>query len=308
MLDEHNTHAKSFRMARDRLQGVNVQNMKLKLISERSTDGRIYNQPSVSEVAALIVGDVDTATPRDIIMEYRSGNLKRINELHTSYLGYQYPLLFPFGEDGYRQDVLHRDMGTHRNSKRNRLTIREWLTFCIQSRDEEAQTLLRSRRLFQQFLVDGYSMMESDRLNFIRKNQSTLRVDKFNNLTQYDSRDEIQGSSTGKRIVLPSSFVGSKRYMDQLYFDAMAICSHVGFPDLFITFTCNPKWPEIERLLRPMHLTANDRPDIVARVFKIKLDELIDDLTKKHVFGRVLACKVSNIYFNSNFFFTITPF
>lgn len=74
-------------------------------------------------------------------------------------------------------------MGAHINSKRNCLTIREWLTFRIQSRDQEAQTLLRSRRLFQQFRVDGYNMMESDKLDFIRKNQSTLRVDKFSNLT-----------------------------------------------------------------------------------------------------------------------------
>jgi hypothetical protein len=31
------------------------------LFSERKTDGGIYNKPTVSEVAALIVGDVDSA-------------------------------------------------------------------------------------------------------------------------------------------------------------------------------------------------------------------------------------------------------
>jgi len=36
--------------------------------------------------------------------------------------------------------------------------------------------------------------------------------------------------------VLPSNFVGGRRFMDQLYFDGMAICGHVGFPYLFVTY------------------------------------------------------------------------
>ncbi|KAI5444460.1 hypothetical protein KIW84_012913 [Lathyrus oleraceus] len=157
-------------------------------------------------------------------------------------------------------------------TKRNRLTIREWLTFRIQSRSNEAQTLLRSRRLYQQFLVDGFTMMESERLRWLRKNQSKLRVGKYHNLNEYNSNGETHGSNTGKRVVLPSSYVGSRRYMDQLYFDGMVICSYVGFPDLFITFTCNPNWPEIQRLLGSVHLKASDRPDIISRVFKMKFD------------------------------------
>lgn len=82
-----------------------MHDLRLKLISDRATDGRIYNLPTASEVAALIVGDVDTPSNRDIILETQSRKLQRINELHASYLGLQYPLLFPCGEDGYRHDV-----------------------------------------------------------------------------------------------------------------------------------------------------------------------------------------------------------
>lgn len=63
----------------------------------------------MSEVAALIVGDVDTGSKRDIILERQSGRLKRISEFHPSYLALQYPLLFPYGEDGFRLGVLHRE-------------------------------------------------------------------------------------------------------------------------------------------------------------------------------------------------------
>jgi len=69
----------------------------------------------VLEVLTVIVGDVDMASPRHIILERRSEKLQRINELHTSYLRYQYLLLFPFGEDGYKHDVSHRDRMLPRN-------------------------------------------------------------------------------------------------------------------------------------------------------------------------------------------------
>ena len=78
--------------------------------------------------------------------------------------------------------------------------------------------------------------------------------------------------------------------MVQNYQDAMAICRWAGYPDLFLTFTCNPKWSEINHSLEFIEgLKYEDRPDIVARVFKIKLDELLHDLRHKSHFGRVIA-------------------
>ena len=201
--------------------------------------------------------------------------------------------------------MAHRDLEIFDDNKRNRLTIREWLAFRIQSRSNEAKTLLSSRRLYQQFLVDGYTMMESERLTWLRGNQGKLRVSKYNNLNEHGDQCEDLGSSTGKRVVLPSSYVGSRRFMDQLYYDGMAICSKFGFPDLFITFTCNPNWPEIQRVLEPLHLKPQDRPDIISRVFKIKFDQLLTDLTKKGMLGKVLACKFSNSTYLYNSVHTI---
>jgi hypothetical protein len=34
--------------------------------------------------------------------------------------------------------------------------------------------------------------------------------------------------------------------LQQLYQDGMAIVRKLGKADLFVTFTCNPKWPEIK--------------------------------------------------------------
>ncbi|KAL5148491.1 ATP-dependent DNA helicase PIF1 [Glycine soja] len=275
MLDEYNVHAKTFRMARDRLQDVQVNNIKLKLIANHEKDGRTYNVPTVPEVAALIVGDFDANSKRDIIIETQHGQLQRIHELHSSYLALQYPLLFPYGEDGYRPDILHSSRSDGKKWKRNRLTMREWFSYRLQCISNESITLLNSKRLFQKFVVDGYTM-----------------VDKFCSLQHSLDNGSRRGLNKGKRVILPSTFVGSPRYMDQLYFDGMVICSHVGFPNLFITLTCNQNWPEIHRLLSPLNLKAVDRSDIISRVFKLKYEKMLIDLTKNHMLGKVIACKL----------------
>lgn len=75
--------------------------------------------------------------------------------------------------------------------------------------------------------------------------------------------------------------------MHQRYQDAMAVVRSLGKPDLFVTMTCNPKCPEIQDNLKPGQ-QAVDRPDLVTRVFRMKLDQLIHEITKEHVLGRVI--------------------
>ena len=78
--------------------------------------------------------------------------------------------------------------------------------------------------------------------------------------------------------------------MQQNFQDSLALCKEYGHPDLFITFTCNPKWLEIQRALADAGCgDASVRPDLVARVFNMKLDAMMCDLTKKDALGRALA-------------------
>ena len=144
-----------------------------------------------------------------------------------------------------------------------------------------------SGRLFQQFLVDAYTMIESNRLRYIFLNQKNLRAEYYDKIAASADRGEDDLSEQGKRIFIPSSFTGGKRYMMQHYLDAMATCKYYGYPDFFITITCNPKWPEITRYLQKHDLKTEDRPDICCRVFKMKLDNLVEYLTKDKVLGRV---------------------
>jgi hypothetical protein len=60
--------------------------------------------------------------------------------------------------------------------------------------------------------------------------------------------------------------------MASLARNALVLVSEFGCPHVFITLTCNPKWPEIVSLL--VHgQTAFDRPDLTGVVFKSRLDQ-----------------------------------
>ncbi|XP_074288486.1 uncharacterized protein LOC141613642 [Silene latifolia] len=253
-------------MARDRLSDDIERDVSIRLISRRENDGRTYNRPTASEVAVLIEGDIGNAVEkRDIIIEKESGELQRISELHPLYLALQYPMFFPHGEDGWRPGILHSEASLNNSKKkkpRNKVTMREWLAFHLQDRSSFLQSpiLLLASKLLQQFIVDGYMMVESQRLSFLRHNQGLLRVETYKNLANAVNRGETEPSSAGSRIFMSSSVFQSDGYTI-----------------------------EIMRFVSKRGLRPEDRPDILSRVFKMKLAELMKDLKDCHIFGRVIG-------------------
>ena len=96
-------------------------------------------------------------------------------------------------------------------------------------------------------------------------------------------------SDIGTAVVrMPATFVGSARYYQQLYLDAMALPRKFGKPDIFVTFTCNPKWTEIQSAVPPRsHWRFH--PDLCARVFMLKLKDFMNDIVINEIFGTVRA-------------------
>ena len=140
--------------------------------------------------------------------------------------------------------------------------------------------------------VVNYAKIESGRLNFLRSNQRRIRSELYKGVHEAIRADSnATASDIGKPTILPSSFSGGPRHMEQLFQDAMACIRIYGKPDLFITFATNPKWPEIVCELEPFQV-PNDRPDLISRVFNLKLKALLDDILNKNIFGNV----VSHIY------------
>ncbi|XP_072087265.1 uncharacterized protein [Arachis hypogaea] len=253
MLDENNILVKAFRMVRESVSKDTHTQIKLRLPGKRGKDGRRYNLPTTDEVAALVVGGFDIdKTDRDIVVEIQ--------------------------KDGYKEDIPLNKRNQSEGKGRQEVSMREFFTFKIQERLADGSPLLYSRRLFQQFLVDGFSIIGSSRLNYIRLDQERIRCEMYRGIKEAVLSGETTSSSHGKRIILPSSFTRGPRYIIQNYQDAMAICNVVGYPDLFTIFTCNSKWPEVEDFLKNRKLNAEDRLNIVCRTFKTKLDLLIKDI------------------------------
>lgn len=149
----------------------------------------------------------------------------------------------------------------------------------------EYSILLHSGKLFQEYLIDFYAQTEACRLRFIALNQTRLRADSYRGLT--DALDAgIAPKDLGKQVIPPLTFSGGRRAMQQLLQDAMGNVRKLGSPSLLITMTCNPEWKEIQNELL-LGQTASVRPDLVARVFDLKLRALQKDLVQGKVLGEV---------------------
>ncbi len=110
----------------------------------------------------------------------------------------------------------------------------------------------------------------------------------FEGVQDAQQRGDLDTSTIGHRIIVASSFTGGPRYMAQLFQDAMAIVRKLFKPDYFVTFTCNPNWPEVKAELE-LGQSSSDRPDLTARVFKMKLKALMHDLVQNHVLRKVIG-------------------
>lgn len=192
-------------------------------------------------------------------------------------------------------------VGERRTRVRNRISTREYSQYRFAVRDppeneEDFEMELdrnevvhfdapyNRRRLFQQYAIDMQVRIKTQKLQFIRNNQQSLRVETYGGLQdlvqnanlppdgegeEKDENASIENNETqtmGRRVILPTSYINSPRYMSNLYQNAMAIVRVLGRPDLFVTFTCNTERPEIRESM-PEHQKVPLRNDFINRVF-----------------------------------------
>ncbi|XP_074351407.1 uncharacterized protein LOC141690513 [Apium graveolens] len=138
--------------------------------------------------------------------------------------------------------------------------------------------------------MDQFAAIEQYRLDWVSTHQTTIRADLYNFVRDALSKGDHDPIYVGKAVILPAAFTGSQRYMSQYFKDSLAICRAIGHPSLFLTMTFNSKWPEIQEMLKLLpNVDPVDAPDIVSRVFKLKLDQLLDLIKKKNYFGKCIG-------------------
>ena len=281
LLNNENCYVENFKLAKEIFeQQDSPTNIKIVINENKRPSGehsRRYNSPVSDEIAVLMPND--NISNRDVVLHYRDGGLRHISELHRSYEPLQYPLLFPHGTDGWHVNLKLQ------NGKK--LTALLYYRYHIMVR-QNVSVLLRAKRLFQQFLVDAYCKIETERLQFLRREQTALRADCYQDLRDAILDSDGDPRNVGRRVILPSTFTGGPRYMHERQQDAMTYVRKYGHPDLFITTTTNPNWPEIKDSLLPGQ-DPHDRPDIVARVFRLKVQKLLEMLKSEMVFGKPQA-------------------
>lgn len=164
--------------------------------------------------------------------------------------------------------------------------MREYYAYKIADRGSR-NILLIAGKLFQQYIVDAYIKIERTMLDFQRSHRKELRVETYIGLADFvEEQSHLRNIAPGKVVVLSSSFIGEPRYKNEIYQDALAIVRRMGRPYFFITFTCNPQWPEITSQLLS-NQKPSDRPDLTAKVFKLKLTQFMKDIYKDGVLGKI---------------------
>ena len=82
----------------------------------------------------------------------------------------------------------------------------------------------------------------------------------------YNRTENSENVRIGEMVILPLSFTGSPRDMQQNFIDAMSLIQRFRRPENYITMTCNPNWRELKENINKNEEVI-DRPDIVAKVF-----------------------------------------
>ncbi|ETW79933.1 hypothetical protein HETIRDRAFT_171550 [Heterobasidion irregulare TC 32-1] len=251
-----------------------------------------YNEPTVDEVAAIIPGNGDEEVDlhRDIVVHYNHGGLKHFSHLHPHYNPLHYVILFSHGEQGFHPNIPAHP-GPNGQMLSSKVSQHCYYAYRLMRCLLEPETIFRAGKLFQQYMVDAWGSIESSNLFWIRNHQKEIRADNYQSL--FDAIHAEAGINLGqqrRRIVLPSTYAGSPHYMYQLFQDSMAITHHCHKPDIFLTMTANPNWPEIQKELLKYDsgTTQNpsDCPDLVARVFAQKMKALLKEI-KEGLFGGV---------------------
>ncbi|XP_071928923.1 uncharacterized protein [Coffea arabica] len=304
-----------------------IDDYKIVLDTTPAVDQRVFNKPTVSQVGAVWTESTNSehVNSKHIQIYGKNGQTQIVKHYFACHDSLQYPLIFANGEPGWHpgiEKIRHPNksnitsvtcegetiiatttatMATdiidaenrainQRKRKRNTVSCREYYCYKLQIRDADRSMLLHIGRLLQQYVVDVYVKIESIRLDFHRgrSKQAQLRTEIYQGIVDSISSGESSSSSIGKRIFLPASFIGGPRDMRRRYMDAMSLVQRYGKPDIFLTMTCNKNWPEIKKMLLPTDKVEN-RPDLISRVFRAKLQQLKDELLKKNIFGKVAA-------------------
>ncbi|KAL3081942.1 hypothetical protein niasHS_011916 [Heterodera schachtii] len=177
---------------------------------------------------------------------------------------------------------------------RNNISERQFYRYRMALRGDDKNSfhwLWFARRLAEYFTITVLNRIERnelDHLKEIQRKKNYRRILAREYITAMEKGLQKCGPNAklGSVFLMPQNFAGSRQYYQGKYADLMTMVRHLGAPTWFVTFTGNPKWPEISEALRGRQNYVH-RPDIVCRIFMDKATEFIKDVTERCVLGKV---------------------
>ena len=292
IIHEHNPYVKVFKQVLE-LPESNFQQGKIIINSSARPKGaheRVYNVQNNFNELSIVTNE----QPHDLVIYRRGKKAEYIRSTNPNAMPLHFTLLFIYGTPGWHPNKKHAN-------GEDKLSPREYFSYHLNVRDPSSDYIFQAGRLFQEWILDSWITCEDQRLNFIKLNQKKLRADSYKSIQKSvverkqrqeeeteDSLYHNEDENKIGRVILPSTYIGSPRWYNSKFQDAMAILRHFTKPTLFITMTTNPNWSEIKDNLLPGQ-TPQDRPDLTTRVFKLKKDQLIRDINDGKIFGDVVA-------------------
>ena len=136
----------------------------MRLHLQQGNDARRYNLPTMDEIAAIVPGDglQNVRVDCDIVLHLQDGGLRRISNLHPSYLPLHYVLFFPHGEEGWHLDIPLQDVNNCRPHRSKKVTQLLWYAYRLHVHPPEAEpsNLFRGGGLFRRLICDGWASID----------------------------------------------------------------------------------------------------------------------------------------------------
>jgi len=302
-LEEHNKIVQLYKPARLRAEQGNAPKLRMILEDPSSKDvrdgkayGRFHEPVARNDVGAVYAQVDENFKKSAAVVISDDGARTFVPCDHPLYLPMMYPLLHLRGDHGYHRGLHYKCTPTKANKRGiRRVTARAYNNFQLYQRTEIPGAAVTADRttplpqlfggkLYKQYLCESYLIEVQGNL------EGQLAKPQMVGVAQQNVLDDHVGDVSD--VIAPTymspSYVGSDKWYEHKCKDAIALQMAHGHPTYFITTTMDPNAAEVALLLEPGQ-TPNDRPEVLARVFKMRLAQLESDLLDTGILGKAVT-------------------
>ncbi|KAK0422281.1 hypothetical protein QR680_007483 [Steinernema hermaphroditum] len=179
------------------------------------------------------------------------------------------------------------------------LSFRQWIRYLMMMRDHPTSFhwLWSHHELAEYFTIVTNNLIEKHEMHYYETNAAMdLRESLPDEVISALKKGLKPGETLGRVSFASKTYKGGRKDMQNGYANAKAITRHFGQGVFFLTFTGNAQWECVDSCLRkygadkrgfcqkPQH-----RPDVVCRQFYSFVEELLKDISQRHVLGKTKA-------------------